>query len=288
VRISALLLSVKQSLATCGIPSPEVDAEIIIGHILRLKRSELYLHPEMEVTPADRAAVVCLTRKRQQRIPLQYVIGQCEFMSLSFKLEEGVFIPRPETEVLVEALLERAGGRSRSGRILDLCTGCGAIAVSLARYLRPSFVLGTDVSAAAVEIARKNAILNGVAGITGFVVANGVDFMRFEGCPARDRFDVVACNPPYVEGGTIEGLEPEVRDHDPRLAIDGGFDGLDFIEGILPEIASILSKDGLVGLEIGSGQSDKVVALFKAAGLAEIEVLKDLNGLDRVVIGRYA
>jgi release factor glutamine methyltransferase len=284
LNITSLLLDLRRTLASAGVPSPEVDAEQLIGHALGMRRSEIYLSGgRREVTPDERAAVMDLASRRARRVPLQYLLGECEFMSMPFKIKEGVFIPRPETEVLVEVILERCRDRQRPvRRVLDLGTGCGVVGISLARYLSPDFVLSTDVSFNALEIARANAILNRVDTVTRFVMGDGLNPLR--GIPAVG-FDVVACNPPYVESDEIRGLQPEVRDHEPRAALDGGPDGLRFIAGMLPGLTSILSVGGLAAVEIGAGQGRRVRGLFRKAGLERVAVAKDLAGLDRVVAG---
>ena len=275
---------VRCRLSEAGVPYPGVEAGLIVGHVLGLKRTEIWSRPERKLTRAESSAVMELVMRRTRRMPLQYLLGECEFMSLPFKVREGVFIPRPETETLVEVLkakIVESGGRAP--RILDVGTGSGVIAVSLARYLRPSLVVGTDISRDAVEIARSNAILNGVDSVTRFVACSGLDALRRN--PAVG-FDVVVCNPPYVETGEIPGLQPEVRDYEPIASLDGGRDGLRFIDGLLPGIPSILKEGGLVAFEIGETQGARVKGLFEQAGLRDVEIEKDLGQRDRIVLGR--
>ena len=261
---------------------------MLVAHALGLKWSAVHLEPHRLVNPDEQTRALQLAGQRERRVPLQYIIGQCEFMSLPFVITQGVFIPRPETEVLVESLIgEVSKADCASGRILDLGAGSGVVGISLAKYLKPDFVLACDVSPLAVEISRKNAILNCVHRCMGFVIGDGTSYIGSEadGC-GHEGFDVVACNPPYVESGQIEFLEPEVRDHDPRLAIDGGTDGLSFIEGITPGLPSILREGAVVGFEIGATHGERVRALFEGCGLTHVRVHKDLNGRDRVVLGR--
>jgi release factor glutamine methyltransferase len=282
--LSELLAAVRADLAASDIPSYVAESELLVGHVLGLRRSEIHMRPAREILPGEKTAVMNLVCKRCRRIPLQYLLGGCEFMSLAFKVRQGVFIPRPETEVLVEAVIERAEARdTRARRILDIGTGTGVIGISLADRLRPDLVVAVDISRTALVVARSNAILNHVVNMMVYAVADGVESIRAVG---DMRFDIVACNPPYVAAGDIQGLEPEIRDHEPPEAIDGGAEGFDFYEGILPKIPSILTEGGLAAFEIGASQGFHVRRLFEKVGMDGVEVIRDLNGLDRVVIGR--
>lgn len=282
--LSALLASLRKSLRSFDVLNPDVEAETIMSHVLGLKRSRIYLEPDREISQAEEARIDAILRERSRRYPLQYLLGDVEFMGLPFAAKEGVFVPRPETEILVEAVLARAKRMRADLRIIDLATGSGVIAISLAKYLEPSFVLAVDVSQAAVSLARQNARLNRVEERIAFAVGDGLAFL---GAPdAEAAFDVVVSNPPYIETGDLAALQPEVRDFEPRAALDGGPDGLAFIDGVARGIPSILRRTGVVAFEIGSTQGERASALFREIGLAEIEVLKDLAGRDRVVIGR--
>lgn len=299
--LSSLLSHVKLTLEDSGVASPEVDAEMLISHVLGLSRAGLYLEPTKLIAPEREARIMELTGRRAERVPLQLVLGECEFMSLTFRTRRGVFIPRPETEVLVDAVIEKARRIGRAGTVLDVGTGCGVIAVSLAKMLKPDLVVACDICGIAVEIASENAILNRVDDTVRFVVGDGAGFLR-EVCRRQGAsgaeidgrmrqggwggFDVVVCNPPYVATAEIAGLEPEVRDHDPAAALDGGSCGTEFIDGIVPQLTSIVRDGGIVALEIGSTQAEAVCSIFRESGLRSVETLRDLAGLDRVIIGR--
>ena len=309
--LSSLLAAVRQELRSYGVVNPDVEAETILAHVLGLRRTEIYLAPERPVGAADQARILEISGERKRRFPLQYLLGEVEFFGLPLKIREGVFIPRPETEILVETLIARLGGAPRPGRpagvsgwfrergpgtvraILDLGTGSGAIAVALAKHLRPRLVVALDVSPAAAALARANARLNRVGDVVAPVVGDRLGPVRgahrtgAAAAPgARDiAFDLVVANPPYVETAEIDRLQPEVRDFEPRLALDGGPGGLDFIAGVLPGIASILRKGSIVAFEIGATQAEAVAGLFGRAGLCDVEVIKDLAGRDRIVIG---
>jgi release factor glutamine methyltransferase len=282
--LESYLLSARASLRRAGVPSPDVDAETIIGHVLGVRRSEIYLDPRRGLTPGEQGAILDLLERRAARIPLQLLLGECEFMSLPFMVREGVFIPRPETECLVETVVDNVRARGEPvGAILDIGTGSGVIGVTLALYLDLTAVVATDISRDALETARANAILHGVDDLVDAILCDGLSGVRGG---TETAFHVVVSNPPYVASGEIGGLEPEVRDHDPLAALDGGPDGLRFIAGLVPGLPSILKKGGLAALEIGAGQGREVAALLAEAGLTEIEVVKDLAGVDRVVTGR--
>ena len=299
--LSSVLSLVKRTLEASGVASFRVDAEMLISHVLGLSRTDLYLEPLKPVSPQERTRILELTGRRADRVPLQLVLGECEFMSLTFRMRSGVFIPRPETEVLVDAVAERARSIGKTDKVLDVGTGCGAIAVSLAVLLKPDLVVACDISRIAVELASENAILNRVDDTVRFVVGDRVGFLpqagTRQGAPGpetegwvggggRPGFDIAVCNPPYVATAEIAGLEPEVRDHDPAAALDGGRGGTEFIDGIVPQLASIVTDGGIVALEIGSTQAEAVCSIFRKAGLRSVEVLRDLAGLDRVIIGR--
>jgi release factor glutamine methyltransferase len=284
--LSSLIAEITADLKRAGVPSPEVDARRIAAHVLGIGMHDIHLEPGRGLEPAELAGIRELARRREERVPLQYLTGGCEFMSLPFRIKEGVFIPRPETETLVEALLAAADRHALGPRlVLDLCTGSGVVAVALARHLGDAYVVASDLSPVAVEMARGNAILNGVGGRMGFVVGADLDFADSRGPVRRALFDLVACNPPYVEQGEIDGLQPEISEHEPVVAIDGGRSGLEFIERVLPRAASMIREGGLMGFEIGAGQARAVVGLFEASGLREVQVHRDLAGRDRAVLG---
>jgi release factor glutamine methyltransferase len=288
--LAALLDSVEAMLARAGISPARPEAEIIAGHALNLKRTGLYIEGGREVPREDERRVLELAGRRARRYPLQYITGECEFMSLAFGLREGVFIPRPETEVLVECVLELLAPEAARGRtrLLEVGTGSGVIAVSLACALAGRggafSALATDVSQVAVGTARANAAEHGVGKYMQFVVGDGISFLRRG--DGRRGFDVFVCNPPYVRRSEIGGLEPEVRDHEPRAALDGGEDGLEFVRRIVPGLASVLSGGALVALEMAPDQGEAIGRLLAGAGAVRVDVIRDLSGRDRVITAR--
>lgn len=271
-----------------GVPNARRNAEWMLGHVLECRSADLYLTPYRVIDRSERDRFQDLLRRRGEREPLQYIIESTEFMSLPFRMRPGVFIPRPETELLVEAVEEllekvpRGGGGRGPFSVLDLCCGSGVIGVSLAVRRSDLECTAVDVDARAVALARDNAAGNGVCLRFRFVEARAADFLRG---PAGT-YHAVVCNPPYVPAVEIARLLPEVRDHEPRLALDGGADGLDFYREVLPLFPGVTAPGGIIVLEIGDAQGRAVSELAEAAGFDGVAVRKDYRGLDRVVVGR--
>ncbi|MFH1778539.1 MAG: peptide chain release factor N(5)-glutamine methyltransferase [Candidatus Omnitrophota bacterium] len=217
------------------------------------------------------------------RVPLQYIMGEVEFMELKFYVSPSVFIPRPETEILVEGtikLLER-GTLFKSPYILDVGTGSGNIAVSLTKYNPFCKILASDISKDALKAALVNAKLNGVSGRIKFVLAD-----LFCGISERERFDLIISNPPYIPSDDYDALPLEVK-YEPKIALDGGYEGSDFYKVIIPESARRLRPNGYLVLEIGYGQAQVIRDLIdKTGAYYGIEILKDYNGIDRVIFAK--
>ncbi len=280
--LTSLITRCETKLGEAGVASPRVDAELIISHVLKIPRRELYLDPHLKPGKSQVEEIERMVDRRARRVPLQVIVGTCEFMGIEFKIEKGVFIPRPETEVLVETIVEACKPLRSSPVILDIGTGSGVIAISLAHLLRLSRVVATDISPLAVKLARENAIINGVGDVVTFVIGDALEFFK----PGSEFFDVCVCNPPYVRSDEIRLLEPEVRDYDPVIAIDGGGDGLRFFDRIIPQIASVLKRGGLVAFEIGFDQAQEVKMMLEEGGFGEVSVIKDLAGRNRVLMGK--
>ena len=224
---------------------------------------------------------------RANRIPLQHILGEAWFRGRSFTVDEDVLIPRPDTETLVEAVLREAKTFPALPSVLDLCTGSGAVAVSLAAEGGFASVTASDISHEAVNIARENAAKNGVE--EKILFAEGDLFRaktKSEKSLSRRSYDLICANPPYIPTAEIEKLEPEVRDHDPMLALDGGADGLDFYRRLAKEAPAHLNEGGEILLEIGCEQGADVIRIFAEAGWREGRVEKDLAGNDRVFSAR--
>ncbi len=261
------------------------DAETLLLYLEKADRTFLYVHRN-DATDEYRAdAYFGLIDRRAAGEPLQYILGSQEFMGLNFAVNPSVLIPRQDTETLVELALKRVGEKKRSLSILDMCCGSGAIAVSMAHFLPKAKITACDISPEALEVARGNAARNGLNGRIEFRESD-LFFMtkRKKTVRIKDSFDMILSNPPYIPTQDIDTLQTEVRDHEPIKALDGGSDGLDFYRRIAEDAFGSLKKDGLMFLEIGCDQAEAVTSLLSGAGYySEIEVHKDLTGLDRVI-----
>jgi release factor glutamine methyltransferase len=258
-----------------GVPSPRLDAELLLAHVLDAKRIDLYLRFEQSVDEASRARFRELVRRRaEERVPVAYLTGCREFWSLSFVVNGDVLIPRPETETLVQAILDLA-----PVRWAEIGTGSGAVAAAVALERPGSRGVAVDCSPAALEIARANLARLGALDRVELRAGDGV-------APLGGRFDVIASNPPYIRTAELGSLPAEVQ-HEPAAALDGGPDGMRCIDALVREAPARLRTPGRVVLEVGAGQAAEVEQRLRGAGAAAVEVRKDLAGIERVVIGTF-
>ena len=284
----------KGELESAGISEAELDARLLLEHVCGTNRNDLLVHGDREVAAAEQNVYERLLAGRKERIPLQQLTGRQEFMGLEFAVNEHVLIPRQDTEILVEEVLRNLYDGMR---ILDLCTGSGCILISLLHYSNDCEGVGTDISAEALDVARQNAqkLLGIQAGAGDVLTFHGTEesaenrdgrisfiqgdlFEKVEG-----KFDIIVSNPPYICRNVIETLMPEVREHEPLLALDGGEDGISFYRRIMEECGSYLCGGGMLFLEIGYDQAADVRKLMEDAGFLEVSVVKDYGGQDRVV-----
>jgi len=257
------------------IPSPRLDAEVLLSHVLGVRRLDLYLQFDRPVETQERARYRELVRLRAaKRVPVAYLTGCREFWSRSFEVSPAVLIPRPDTETLVAAALEIGGAR-----ILEVGVGSGVVAGTLAAELPHSSVLATDVSAEALAVARRNFERLGVADRVTLLRANALSALR-------GPFDLIVSNPPYIPSGELAALSPELQ-HEPVLALDGGPDGLDVVRQMLQDAARLLSDRGTLLLEVGADQARSTERLMREAGAVTVEWRRDLSGIDRVALGAF-
>jgi release factor glutamine methyltransferase len=263
-----------------GIDTPDLDARILVGHALGLDHTALMLAGERRLRPGEVARIETFAARRLGREPIARITGTKEFWGLPLKVTPDVLVPRPETETVVEQALaaaDQAGARSRPLRIADLGVGSGAILIALLVELPNATAIGTDRDPAALALARENARRSGVGRRATFIAC---DF----GASVAPGCDLVVTNPPYVRTGDIAELEPDVREFDPRGALDGGLDGLAAYRVIAGHARHILAPGAHVIAEIGKDQGDAVAALFTAAGFGRIRLVLDLAGISRVVV----
>jgi release factor glutamine methyltransferase len=281
----ALLLWAEKELRAAGVAAPRREAELLLCHRLGASRSELYLEAGRPVSAPDRAWLGRAIEERSRGVPLQHITGDVEFMGLVLALERGVFIPRTETEILVEAVLACLRESSPTPLILDVGTGCGAIAVSLAVLLPHARLLASDTSPAALDCARGNARRHGVEERITF--GEGDLFDPFDTSAYRGRLDAIVSNPPYILSQEIARLPSEIRDHEPRNSLDGGPDGLAVLRRLIAEGRRLLTDGGLLAVEVGEGQAEAVAGLVMEAGTYEEPGrVKDYTGIERVVLAR--
>lgn len=270
--LSGLLREGREALQAAGIPEWDLDAWYLLEYAAHCTRNEYFLRPEKEVLPQEKQLYRTLIRKRSAHIPLQYLTGSQEFMGLSFFVDENVLIPRQDTEILVEEAIRALGSGMR---VLDVCTGSGCILLSLLKLCAGLEGTGTDLSEKALQVAGENARRLGVE-------ASFVQGDLFE--PVSGKYDCIVSNPPYIASREVDALMEEVRDHEPRMALDGGEDGLYFYRKIAVQSPKYLNDRGRIFLEIGFDQGEAVAGLL-APAFDEVRIVQDLAGLDRVVCG---
>jgi release factor glutamine methyltransferase len=274
--------AVAEQFRAAGLATPELDARVLIGHALGLDHAGLAAAATQQLSDLVASDIARLTARRLSGEPVARIVGRKEFWSLPLAVTPAVLVPRPETETVVElalALLDRNGERMHALRIADLGTGSGAILLALLSELPKAHGIGTDIDAGALGVARANARQLHLEARTDFIIC---DYARALEGP----FDLVVSNPPYVARADIATLAREVRDHDPRHALDGGADGLAAYRAIAAGVPRLLKPAGHLVVEIGAGQQDQVGDLFAAAGLAIAGTRHDLSGTARAIAAR--
>lgn len=261
-------------LTDAGVPDAALDAWYLLQMVCKIERSYYYVHGEEDITQDAQMEYEIAVQKRAEHIPLQYIIGEQEFMGLRFKVNSNVLIPRQDTETLVEQVLKIV---KPGMKVLDLCTGSGCVLISVLKNAPELTGMGSDISKTALLVAKENAKLHEVD-------AEWVRSDLFDNI--TETFDVIMANPPYIPTGEILSLMPEVRDFEPENALDGGADGLDFYRKIAGQVKDYLNPGGYVYMEIGYDQGEAVSELMRNAGFTEVEVIKDLARNDRVVKGK--
>ena len=294
MRYADLYARGKALLEQAQIEEAALDARLLLEFVCKTDRTTLFAHPELEVDTEQEGQFEALIAKRSKHIPLQHLTGEQNFMGLDFMVNEHVLIPRQDTEILVEEVMRDLHD---GVHILDMCTGSGCILLSLLHYSNDTTGVGADLSKEALKVAQVNAerfgmtCSDGGQAETAFAdmeTPERVRFVHSDLFEAIDEtFDIIVSNPPYIRTDVIETLMPEVKDHDPRMALDGTADGLYFYRRIIEESQHYLKRGGQLFFEIGHDQAQDVTSLMAAHGYKEIEVKKDYAGLDRVVYGTF-
>lgn len=271
-----------QRLIAAGIDASEArtEARLLLSYASGLSREELYLQMHTVLLPAEAQLFGLLLLRRERREPLAYILGEREFYGLTFQVTPAVLVPRPETEFLVEAVMQRMQGHS-SPRLVDVGTGSGIIAVALARHVPAASVFATDISPEAIAVALGNAQRHSVAEHIVFATGDLLAPITHDA-----PFDAIVSNPPYIAPQEIETLKPEVRDFEPRIALGTHGDPLHFYRRLASEAPPLLSLGGLLAVEVGLGQAHDVARLWKQHGLTDIGTVRDYAGIERVVIGQ--
>lgn len=292
-----------ERLQQAGIAEAALDARLLLEYICGTVRNDMLLYGDREVTEEDTKHYRQMLSKRADHVPLQYLTNQQEFMGLSFYVDENVLIPRQDTEILVETIMKDGYDGKR---ILEIGTGSGCIILSLLKYGNGCHGTATDISEGALETAGKNARQLGLdvelirTDLAADIIAAGdtaADVIAVDGITAggiaaggiaisgKGVYDIIVSNPPYIESGVIPMLMPEVKEHEPMLALDGGADGLEYYRRILQETKELLAPGGKYYFEIGYDQGGAVKALLEEQGCSDVRIVKDYAGLDRVISG---
>ena len=269
-----------RTLQAAGIEEAALDARLLLEAVCGTDRNDLLVHGEQPVEPEAEEKYLNWIRQRAEHIPLQQLTGEQGFMGLTFSVNEHVLIPRQDTEILVEEVLKELHDGMR---VLDMCTGSGCILLSLLHYCNDCEGLGVDLSAEALEVAGRN-----VLKVLTPEKAEHAHFLQsdlFE--KVEGKFEIIVSNPPYIASAEVEKLMPEVRDHEPRMALDGTEDGLYFYRRIIEEAGKHLVSSGMLFFEIGYDQGQAVSELMRTEGYCDVQVVQDYAGLDRVVFGTY-
>lgn len=275
--VAHLCSSGAQKLALAGVDTPVADAQLILAHVLGCSRLEVIAHYQWEVSQSQQKLFEQLLARRVAREPLAYILGVKEFYGLKISVARGVFIPRPETELLVDECISRLSDSECV--IADIGTGTGAVAVALALALPKATVYAVDVCSKALKMAESNVRMYNLHDRVRVVEANLLEPF------CCGTLDAVVSNPPYVPAGEIPSLAPEISLYEPRRALDGGIDGLQVYKALVPAALKALKHGGFLAVEVGYGQAEQVLRIFESSGYANVEKHKDLSGVERIVVG---
>ncbi len=278
-RVAAAAARIASSLAAAGIEQSGREARLLLGQALGLDRAALLTGQDRELTRDEESRLAALVARRVRREPLSRIVGHREFWSLEFALGPGTLDPRPDSETLVQGVLDTLPDRRAAFRVLDLGTGSGCLLLALLSELPAAWGVGVDISPEALHTARANARALGMADRAGFVAGDW-------GQALTGHFDAILINPPYIPGGEIGSLAPEVALFDPRMALDGGPDGLGSLRRLAPDLARLLASGGVAAVEIGAGQAQPAGVILAGSGMAVAPAIRDLAGVGRCLLAR--
>jgi release factor glutamine methyltransferase len=283
VIIAEAIYEAAQKLSAAGIPNARFDAEVLLSYLIKKDRAWLITHGKDMLEREDEQLFEEAIRRRLRREPLQYIIGKQEFWGLEFIVSPDVLIPRPETELLVETAVRIARSAGGQVTIVDLCTGSGCVAISLAKEIAGARIFATDTSAQALVVARGNARENSVSECIRFF--EGDLFQPLEELDLQGRVDIITANPPYIRAGDLPTLQAEVKDYEPQVALIAGPEGTEIQKQIIENAPAFLKKQGALIMEMGLGQAETLARIAASTGAYDkTGILKDLAGIDRVLV----
>ena len=269
-----------------GIINPERETEVLLSYFLKMNKSEIYINSDKLLKNKEKRQLEKMIQKRMEKIPLQYITKHQEFMGMDFLVEKGVFIPRPETEILVERVLEKLKTIKSSSnlKIADLGTGSGIIAISIAQFIQDITIYATDISKKSLKLAFKNARKHSCE--DKIIFLQGDLFEAFIEKIEKNSLDGIISNPPYINSDDFKSLPLEIKENEPEITLYGGVDGIDYHRKIIQESPEFLKRDGLIALEVGVGQAKIIKELILKEGnyRKNIEIFKDYSDIERVVI----
>lgn len=280
--IGELLIKGYDILKSSDIESYMLDSQLILSYVLKRDKLHVILNRNENVCDEVKDRYMKLIKLRAQKMPVKYITGECEFMGLNFKIRQGVLIPRPDTEVLAERVIEEIKNQ-KYHKVCDVCCGSGCIGISLAEYTCLDKVTCLDISNSAIETAKEN--IHSLH-LNDRVSVFESDLLKYS-IQKNERYDVIVSNPPYIKTSDMESLMEDVRNYEPHEALDGGDDGLDFYRKITAQSTSVLTQGGLLAFETGYDEKEAVLDIMEREGFKGIRSFKDLAGLDRVVMGHF-
>lgn len=280
MKIGQLLSKGYEVLKACEIESYMVDCQLLLGKVLNLDKLAIILNRDKEIDESRSKEYFDLVELRKRKMPIKYILEECEFMGISFFIKEGVLIPRPDTEILVEEVIKDIK-KYKFTEICDVCTGSGVIGLSIGKFLDNTIVDCLDVSDKAKEVTEENISRLNLEKRVSFIESD----LLCDAIKHKKKYNVVVSNPPYISTDVIPTLMEDVKDYEPYIALWGGEDGLDFYRRITEESLKVLTKGGLLAYEIGYDQGEQVKEILKEKGFKEVKCIKDLAGMDRVVKG---